>query len=202
MQGFGELKDMVQTLAESKKTKPKETKVAPGGSTPPYHNDTECKIVPYFPVNIYTEPMEWFLQQPIVQEFLYYETLRKVYQTHPVFKPESDTALGKFMDTVISVRLQTHFGKATLRVSKMDYSRFPMPMVLLQICKDWMMNLGKQRLPGSKDIAEFFKDRCNGQRRNKLLASDFLAGSESVEELAHRILAEREDFISKHEVND
>ena len=198
--GFGELKDFVKQLAEKSTTKPAPTRTATRGDTPDYHNDVETQIVKYFPINKYTMAMDWFIKQPIVQDFIHYEVMRKVYRTHPVFKPESDKVLGKYMDWLVSFRLQSHFGKATTRVCPMDYGRFAMPMVMLKIAEERILNLGKLRVPGAKDVAEFLKDRCQGQCRTKVLGSDFLEGSESVQEMAHRILAERVDFIQEHQV--
>ena len=171
------------------------------GNTPPYHNDTESEIASYFPINQYTQAMNWFLKRPIVQTFLYYEVIRIAYRTHPLFKPDADFVLGVYMDYLCSTRLQTHFGKSTGSGSTLDFARFPMPQVIVDIANTKLVDIGKRRVPGGKDNAELIKVRGNNMRRNHLLGSDYIRGSASVEQMAHRILTERHDFYEMHVVS-
>ncbi len=198
------MKEFVQQIADNKSSKATSTakKTATRGDTPEYCNEAENNILALFPINRYTEPIDWMIRQPIVQDLIYYDVMRDVYEQKPVFKPESNFVLDSYMDKIISQRLQTHMGKATVRASKHDYSRFPMPMVFLEIAQDKLAGLGKLRAPGTKDVADFMKDRCNNGRRFHVIESDYIEGSASVQEMAHRLLSEREEFISKHKVID
>ncbi len=211
LQGFNELKEAFNAMKAEKTSQtgkapaaPAAAAAAPGKSrdtTPAYYNPAEDDLVPYFPINKYTKAMDWVMQQPVVHKFLQYETMREVYKTHPVFKPESDIVLGAYMDYVASVRLQTHFGKATTRVSKADYGRFPMPMAFLKVAQDELKTLGKQRTPYAKSVADFIKDRCNNLRRTHVIGSEFIKGTETLQEMAHRMMAERLDFVQEHAVS-
>ncbi len=199
--GFGELKSFVQAIAENKgKSAATTTTKEVRESTPEYVKDTETRVLNLFPINRYTEAIDWMLQQRIVQRLIYFDTIRTVYRQLPVFKPESNFVIESFMDNTFSVRLQTHCGKATTRVSKRDYGKFPLPMVMLKIAQEDLSNLGKLRVPGGKSVADFIKDRCANLRRTYLIGSDFIEGSDSVQEMAHRMLAERVDFVQKHKV--
>ncbi len=210
--GFGELKKFVQDIAEQRgkttsgvstsQESATKSKKQTRGKTPEYVNDAESKVLALFPINYYSKAMDWLNQQPIVQDLIYYEVMRIVYRLLPVFKPDSNQVLEAFMDAVMSVRLQSHMGKPTPRHSQQDYGRFSMPMVFLKIAQDRLAGLGRLRAPGSKDVADFMKDRCTGQRRNKVLCGPFTAGSASVQQFAHRILNERLDFAEKHKVSD
>ncbi len=205
LEGFSEVKQAVSTISgASKKASPAQmtSTGARREATPQYYNDAESELDSYFPINQYTEPMDWLLKQPIVHTFFHYEVIRRVYRKHPIFKPESDVVLSSYMDYVASTRLQTHFAKATTRVTKMDYGKFPMPMVFVKIALDQLMDLGKQRIPGTKDVATFIKDRCANTRRSHVLNSEFILESDSQQEMAHRLLAEREDFVSMHAVSN
>ncbi len=205
--GFGDLKSYVQAIAENK-AKGKSlsltstTRTATREDTPEYVKDTETRVLNLFPINKYTEAVDWMLKQPVVQDLIYYETMRTVYRKLPVFKPESNFVIESFMDNTFSVRLQTHCGKATTRVSKADYGRFPLPMIALKIAQENLSNLGKLRVPGGKSVADFIKDRCANLRRTYLIGSDFMEGSDSVQEMAHRMLAERVDFVQNHKVSE
>ncbi len=193
-----------QTLAKNKPSTSKastSTKQITRDDTPEYTNEAESRVLALFPINYYSQAMEWLVQQPIVQDLIKYEVMRDVYRLLPVFKPESNTVLERFMDIVLSVRLQTHMGKPTPRSTTHDYGRFTMPMVFLQIAQDKLAGLGKLRAPGAKDVADFMKDRCTGFRRTKVLCGPFMAGSDSVQQLAHRIMNERMDFAKKHKVS-
>ncbi len=169
--------------------------------TPEYHNEAESRILALFPINYYSEAMDWIVKQPIVHDLLYYEVIRDTYRLLPVFKPESNVILESFMDIALSTRLQSHMGKPTPRSTVHDYGRFTMPMVFLHIAQDKLAGLGKLRAPGTKDVADFMKDRCAGFRRTKVICGPFMAGSTSVQQLAHRIMNERVDFAKKHKVS-
>ncbi len=210
--GFGELKQFVQQLAEQKgkSTSGVTTSQAPStkaktmtrDDTPEYVNDAESSVLALFPINYYSKAIDWLIRQPIVHDLIYYEVMRIAYRKLPVFKPDSNQILEAFMDAILSVRLQTHMGKPTPRATNHDYGRFTMPMVFLRIAQDKLAGLGRLRAPGVKDVADFLKDRCAGYRRTKVICGPFMAGSESVQQLAHRILNERVDFAQKHKVID
>ncbi len=169
--------------------------------TPHMYNDTETLVQRYFPINTYTPEMDWFIQQKPVRTFLYYETMRVAYRTHPPFKPDAEFVMGKFMDALMSKRLQTHFSKATgTKKKNQDYGRVPLPAVVVDIANVELLNLGKQRIPGSKETAEFLKDRCNSARRIHVINSSTVLESKCIEEMAHKLFTERIDFVNKHEV--
>ncbi len=210
--GFGELKSLVQNLASDAAKKGASTsepstsksstwtKTFTRGKTPEYTNEAESRVLELLPINYYSEAIDWLVRQPIVQDLIYYEVMRDVYRQLPVFKPESNVVLERFLDIVFSIRLQTHMCKPTPRATAQDYGRFTMPMVFLDLAQEKLAGLGKLRAPGTKDVADFLKDRCAGFRRTKVICSPFMAGSQSVQQLAHRILNERVDFATKHKV--
>ncbi len=132
--------EMEKSLAEKKKA----LALASRDTTPPMYNDAESQVIELFPINIYTEAVDWLLQQPIVQRLIYYDVMRLAYRTHPVFKPEADQVINRYMDYLISMRLQTHFAKSTSVKRKMDFSRVPMPKVIVEIADTQMIDLGKR----------------------------------------------------------
>ena len=170
--------------------------------TPQMYNDTETMLQRFFPINTYTPAMDWLIQQKPVRTFLYYETMRVAYRTHPPFKPDTEYVLGKFMDYLMTKRLQSHFSKATGTKKKQDYARVPLPQIVVDMANNEFLNLGKRKIPGSKDNAEFFKDRCNSARRIHVLNAANVLESSCVEEMAHKLFTERVDFVSKHEVRN
>ncbi len=169
--------------------------------TPPYYNDVEDDLAKYFPINEYTMPMNWLLKKPIVQRFIYYEVIRRAYRTHPVFKPDAEFIIGIYMDFLMSPRLQTHFGKSTGTGGTMDFARCPMPQVVVEIADTVLLDLGKRRVPGTRTNADAIKDRCNNVRRFQVLGSDYIKDATSRQEMAHRLLGERQDFYERHMVS-
>ncbi len=192
---------MQEQMAKSFEEKKKKLIAASRDSTPPMYNSAETDIMELFPINIYNEPMDWLLKQRIVQRFIYFDVMRLVYRSHPVFKPECDWVTARYMDYLLSQRLQTHFTKATDIKRKTDYSRVPMPKVVLEIAEVHMKDLGKRRAPGVKGLADFMKDRCNSNRRVHLLNSAHVQAAKSIQEFAWLIMAERVDFVEKHDVS-
>ncbi len=192
---------MKELMSQSLEAQKKSLAVAARDSTPPMYNDAETQIMALFPINIYNEPMNWLLSQSIVQRFIYFDVMRLIYRSHPVFKPEADWVTARYMDYIMSQRLQTHFAKATKVRRRMDYSRVPMPMVLHDIAETHLKDLGKRRTPGAKTMANFMKDRCNSNRRVHLLNSAHVQAAKSKQEMAWLIMAERVDFVEKHDVS-
>ncbi len=168
--------------------------------TPEMYNEYETQLYCYFPINIYTPAMNWLLKRPIVRRFLQYETIRTVYRNHPLFKPDAEFVFGKFLDYLMTRRLQSHWCKSTGSGRSQDYGRAPMAGIVVDIAEKELVDVGKRRVPGSKDVSEFVKDKCNSARRHQVLGAQYVKDSKSVQEMAFRIYSERVDFISKHEV--
>ncbi len=195
-----QMKEMQDLMQKSVREKNKKGNAARDG-TPPMYNDAESKVLELFPINIYNEAIDWLLKQPVVQRLIYFDVIRLAYRNHPVFKPECDWVIARYMDYLLSQRLQTHFAKATKVKRKTDYSRVPMPKVIVDIADTHLVDLGKRRVPGSKDTADFMKGRCNTARRIHLLYSEHVLGAKSLQEMAFFIYAERVDFVAKHDVS-
>ncbi len=194
------VKDVILPLkAQLEEAKAKQ-KVRTREDTPDMYNDYETQLYYYFPINVYTKAMNWLLKQPIVRKFLEYETIRVVYRNHPPFKPDAEFVFGKFLDYLMTRRQQSHWCKSTGRGRSQDYGRAPMPDIVVDIAEKELVDVGKRRVPGSKNVAEFVKDKCNSARRHQVLGSQYVKDSKSVQEMAYRILGERVDFMKKHEV--
>ncbi len=171
-------------------------------STPPMYTDEESRARKYFPINNYTRAMDWFLRQPAVQTLIYYEVMRVTYRTYPVFKPDAEFMIAKYMDYLMSTRLQTHLAKANGNRGRanMDFGRAPMPNVVVQIAETRLTDLAKRRVPGFREVADVMKDRCGAARRNKVIECDYVSTSSSVEVMAHRLYNERMTFAEANEV--
>ncbi len=171
----------------------------PPEDTPPNKSEAEFKLANVFPINTLTEPMLWLLERPVVRRFLRYEVIRKVYKATSVIKPDLELVASKFMDYVMSTRLQTHMGKSG-RGRNLDFSRVALPEIFLDIIRNELAELGKIPAPGTKSLEDFIKDRCNSTRRIHLIGSDYISTAPSVQEMAFRILHERLDFFYRHQV--
>ncbi len=172
--------------------------------TPDMYTDEETRTKKLFPINTYTREMDWFLRQRAVHTFIYYEVMRVAYRTYPVFKPDAEFVIAKYMDYLLSTRLQSHLAKATGKrgKAKMDYGRAPMPSIVVQIAEQELTDLGKRRVPGYREVPEVMKDRCGAARRNKVIESDHVSSATSVEVMAHRLYNERMDFADANEVKN
>ncbi len=198
------MKDFLQKLNAEKEIEVaklrKKAAVADRDSTPPMYNEAEADVIALFPINIYTEAIDWLLKQRVVQNLIYFDVMRVVYRNHPVFKPEAEIVTSHYMDYIMSTRLMTHLAKSTTKNRKLDFSRVPCPAVFVDIVDNNMVDLGKRRVPGAKDNSAFMQHRCNSVRRTHLLNSDYVKSSPSMQQMAHSILAERVDFVAKNEV--
>ncbi len=174
----------------------------PDENDPFKYSNIETKIKIYFPMNKYTKTMEWFLKQDIVREFMKFEVMRKVYEKNPPFKPDAEQVASKYIDYLLSPRMQGHFAKATGSSALVDFGRAKLPRAILNIADEDLKGLAKGRIPGSKDNAEFIKDKCNASRRTHLLKSDYLKEATSIQDVAIRILWDRHDFFEDHLVSE
>ncbi len=171
-----------------------------GGPDDPPVSYNESRVLALFPINKYTKAINWLLKQESVRELIKNQMMYKIYAEPRLFKPDSEFVVKKYLDFLLSSRVQTHMGKATGGGRNLDFSRCPLPMPVLNIADEKLGRLSKNRPPGARDNAEFLKSRCNDARTLKVHNSEWILESSCQEEMAIRIFFERIDFYENHMV--
>ncbi len=169
---------------------------------PPDYSPVESQMLTLFPINIYTPAIDWLLKREAVKKFLFFQVVRRVYPD-VTSKPDWETVMQSFIDFVCSTRLQIHMGKAKAAgrsSSKLHFGRFPMPQTFIRIADENMVTLHKVRVDGEKDNATYFRDKCGTLRKTHLLAAKYIVESESIQEMAQKLMWERIDFYLEHRV--
>ncbi len=169
---------------------------------PGYHF-SEAALMRFFPIPVYTEAINWLLKRPIVKKFFYFHICKLVYTCAPSTKADWETVMSTFMDYVVTKRLQCHMGKAKATgssASKLQFGRFPLPQPLLKIADECLVTLHKVKVEGERDNADFFNHHCGSSKKTHLLASKYVTNSNSVQEMAQKLIWERFDFFLDHRV--
>ncbi len=164
----------------------------------------EAELMSLFPINVYTKAMHWLLSRRVVRRFLYYETLKQVYTGFTTTKPDMENCVGAYLEYTLSTRLQAHLGKALTKgatsSSLFHFGRFPLPEPILSIATEEIMKMAKKRAEGSKDEADFMKERCTTIKRTFINNGEWPTKAPSQEVMALRLFWERMSFFQKHKV--
>ncbi len=172
----------------------------------PFYNSAEANVMRIFPINVYTEAVDWMLQQTVVQNFVYHEMLRRQYVGLPTTKPDFEIVLFKLIKYTLSIRLQCHLGKMSTKTraggKNLDVGRFPMPAVMKAIAEGKVSKLHKVKIEGQRSTADFFLEKTGNAKRTFLIGSDQVAKAPSVQALAQWLYWERMDFVRQHMVSD
>ena len=175
---------------------------ASSSEPPPSVSAVEARLYTLFPIPVYTKAIDWLLKKEPVKKYIKYEVIKKIFTDAPPSKPDWESVMSIYLDWVLSVRLQAHLGKANGNAAKLHFGRFPMPDTIITIANENISSLHRERVPGDKDYATYFRTKCNGVRRNHLMGSPYVSSSESVQEMAQKLLWERYDFYIKHKVTE
>ncbi len=173
---------------------------ASSSEPPPTVTGVEAVLYTLFPIPVYTRAIDWLLKKEPVKKYIYYQVLKKLYTDPLPSKPDWETVMTEYLDFMLTFRVQSHLGKAGGNAAKLHFSRFPLPDIVLQIAVDNISSMHRERVPGDKDYASFFRDKCNGIKRNHLYASPWVVASSSKQEMAQKLLWEKYDFYIRHRV--
>ncbi len=201
--GLTTVDQLKAAAAQSDRAKRDQASAVSASSEEPERGYTpaENKLLKLFPINVYSRAMHWLLQQQPVRDFIRYETMTRLFRGLVTFKPDMPDVMTVFLDLLVSVRLQSHLGKAVTGKSPLfHFGRFPLPQPILKIAMEDLEKLSRIRAPGMNDEAEVLKSKCTTAKRIHINGSKYLASASSKEEIAMRLWWERYDFYKKHKV--
>ncbi len=168
---------------------------------PPIYTAVETQLLRLFPIPVYTPAIDWLLKQPVVKTFIFYQMTRRQYTNIPRGKPDWEIVIADYLDFMCTIRLQGHMGKAGSKSGKLHFGRFPLPDAILQISNENIASLHRVRVPGDRDNATLFREKCAAIKRNRITYAEWVMKSESVQEMAQKYLWERYDFYINHRVS-
>ncbi len=166
----------------------------------PVYSGVESTLYNIFPINVYTKAVDWLLHKEPVKKYIFYQVMARIYTIAPPSKPDWETVMTEYLDYILSIRMQAHMGKAGGNANKLHFGRFPLPDAVMTIAKENISSLHRDRVPGDKDYATFFRTKCNGIKRNHLLNAAYVVKSESKQEMAQKLLWEKYDFYTQNKV--
>lgn len=162
--------------------------------------EAEANLAACFPINEYTPAVQYLLGREIVKDYVRNEMMKRLYGDSPTHRPDAEGVAYNFLDFMFTLRLQSHICQGTAHPKSVDFGRFPMPKVVMNMYDSHIANLGQPPLPGMRQPNVIMKDRTATVRRSCILGSTYIDSADTVQVITIRLYWERMSFFKRHSV--